>query len=116
MDKVVWETFPVAAWTHYGTTLKIVSNGYEDVPVTTYGDSYSIWGYEDNVKYTFGNEDDGRTLVAPVVDCGLGTMDELDVIGDLNGAIAVIHRDDNMQGWNNVPAFEASVHGASAWR
>lgn len=114
MDKVVLETFPVASWTHYGTTIKIASNGLEDVPATTYGDSYSVWGYENHVIYTFGNENDGRTLLAPVVDCGLGTMDELDAIGDLGGAIALIHRDDNVQGWNNVPAFEASVHGASA--
>jgi hypothetical protein len=114
MDKVVMETFPVASWTHYGSTMKIVTNGYEDVQTTTYGDSYSIWGYEDHLMYSFGNENGGRTLVAPVVDCGLGTMDEFDAIGDLAGAIALIHRDDNVQGWNNVPAFEASLHGASA--
>lgn len=114
MDKVVMETFPVASWTHYGTTMEIVSNGYEDVQTTTYGDSYSIWGYENHKMYTFGTENGGKTLVAPVVDCGLGTMDELDAIGDLAGAIALIHRDDNVQGWNNVPAFEASLHGASA--
>lgn len=114
MDKVVMETFPVASWTHYGTTMKIVTNGDEDVQTTTYGDSYSIWGYENHQLYTFGNENDGKTLVAPVVDCGLGTMDEFDAIGDLAGAIALIHRDDNVQGWNNVPAFESSLHGASA--
>jgi hypothetical protein len=114
MDKVVLETFPVASWTHYGTTMKIVSNGYEDIPITTYGDSYSIWGYEEHVQYTFGNENNGRTLVAPVVDAGLGLAADFDAIGDLGGAIALIHRDDNIQGWNNVPAFEASLHGASA--
>jgi hypothetical protein len=114
LDKVVMETFPVAAWDHHGTTMVIVTNGNEAVPITTYGDSYSIWGYENHVMYTFGNENGGMTLVAPVVDCGLGTMDEFDAIGDLGGAIALIHRDDNIQGWNNVPAFEASLHGASA--
>ncbi len=67
MDKVVMETFPVASWTHYGTTMQIVSNGYEDVMTTTYGDSYSIWGYENHQMYAFGNENGGRTLVAPVV-------------------------------------------------
>ncbi len=114
LDKVVMETFPVAAWDHKGTTMQIVSNGDEAVPITTYGDSYSIWGYENHVLYTFGNENNGRTLVAPVIDAGYGTMDEFDALGDLAGAIALIHRDDNMQGWNNVPAFEASLHGASA--
>ncbi len=114
VDKVVMETFPVAAWNHYGTTMKIVTNGDEDVQTVAYGDSYSIWGYENHAPYYFGNTNGGKTLVAPVVDCGLGTMDELDAIGDLGGAIALIHRDDNVQGWNNVPAFEASLHGASA--
>ena len=114
VDEVVWETFPVAEWNHYGTTMTIVTNAYEDVPTVTYGDSYSIWGYENHVMYTFGNENSGKTLVAPVVDAGLGTMDEFDALGDLGGAIALIHRDDNIQGWNNVPAFEASLHGASA--
>ena len=114
LDKVVMETFPVAAWDHKGTTMEIVTNNNEAVQITTYGDSYSIWGYENHVPYYFGNENGGRTLVAPVVDCGLGTMDVFDAIGDLGGAIALIHRDDNIQGWNNVPAFEASLHGASA--
>lgn len=114
LDKVVMETFPVAAWDHKGTTMEIVSNNNEAVQITTYGDSYSIWGYENLVPYYFGNENGGRTLVAPVVDCGLGTMDVFDAIGNLDGAIALIHRDDNVQGWNNVPAFEASLHGASA--
>ena len=114
MDKVTWETFPVSSWRHYGTTVKIVSNGNEDIPATTYGDSYSIWGYEDHVKYSFGNSNGGKTLTAQVVDVGLGTHVEFDAKGDLGGAIALVHRDDNVQGWPNVVVEEAAVHGASA--
>lgn len=114
MDKVVMEKFPVASWDHKGTTVSIVSNGNENIQATTYGDCYSIWGYENHKRYTFGNANDGETLIAPVVDCGLGTKADFDAVGDLAGAIALIHRDDNVQGWPNVPLFEASLHGASA--
>ena len=114
MDKVTWETFPVSSWRHYGTTVKIVSNGMEDVQATTYGDSYSIWGYEDHARYAFGNSNDGMTLTAQVVYVGKGTHAEFDAVGDLAGAIALAHRDDNVQGWPNVISEEAVVHGASA--
>jgi hypothetical protein len=114
MDKVVMEKFPVSAWQHFGTTIKIVSNGNEDVQATTYGDSYSIWGYQDHIKYTFGNKNGGKTLVASVVDCGLGTDADFNAIGNLAGAIALIHRNDDVQGWPNPPVEEAALHGASA--
>ena len=74
MDEVRWETFPVANWKHYGTTV----------------------------------------LVAEVVDVGYGTAVEFDRVGDLGGAIALVHRDDNIQAWPNTPAMEAGLHGASA--
>ena len=114
VDKVVMETFPVTSWVHYGTTLKIVTNNNEDVPVTTYGDSYSIWGLDANKPYYFGNTNGGKTLVAPVVDLGLGTAADFDAKGDLAGAIALIHRNDDIQGWPNVASEEAVLHGASA--
>ena len=114
MDEVWWETFPVSNWQHYGTTVKIVSNGYEDVPATTYGDCPSIWGTDDGMPYAFGNTNDGMTLVAEVVDAGYGTAADFANLGNLNGAIALVHRDDNMQGWPNTIAIEASLWGASA--
>jgi hypothetical protein len=114
VDEVWWETFRVGNWEHFGTTVKIVSNGYEDVPATIYGDSPSVWGKNDGVPYSYGNEDEGRTLVADVVDVGYGTDAEFDAVGDLEGAIALVHRDDDTQGWPNVPAADAYYHGASA--
>jgi hypothetical protein len=114
MDSVVIETFPVTAWVHYGTTVKIVSNGGEEVPATTYGDGYSIWGLEDHKPYYFGNTNGGKTLVAPVVDLGLGTAADFAAKGPLAGAIALIHRNDDIQGWPNVAVEEAALHGASA--
>jgi hypothetical protein len=116
LDEVWWETFRVANWDHHGTTVKIAlpEGGYEDVSATTYGDSPSVWGYNEGVLYTFGNLNDGKTLVAKVVDVGYGTDAEFDSVGPLDGAIALVHRDDNTQGWPNVPASEAGLHGASA--
>ena len=114
MDEVWWETFRVSNWEHFGTTVKIVSNDYEDIPATTYGDSPSIWGANDGAPYFLGNEDGGKTLVADVADVGYGTNAEFDAVGNLDGAIALVHRDDNTQGWPNVPASDAYYHGASA--
>ena len=114
LDEIWWETFPVANWKHYGTTVKIASHGDEEVPATVYGDTYSIWGRVDHAPYSFGNANGGRTLVADVVDVGLGTAADFATVGDLQGAIALVHRDDNVQGWPNTPAEEAGLHGASA--
>ncbi|MDQ1372279.1 MAG: family peptidase [Candidatus Thermoplasmatota archaeon] len=118
LDQVLWEEYRVANWDHFGTTVEIVSSGYEDVPATTYGDAQSVWGYDDGVRYAHGNEQDGTVLVANVVDVGYGRAADFDSAcgGDhsLNGAIALVHRDDNTQGWPNTPAEEAALHGASA--
>ena len=118
VDEVWWEEFRVTNWDHYGTAVKIVSNGDEDVPATTYGDAQSVWGYDDGQAYFHGNKADGTVLVADVVDVGYGTASEFDEAcgsdGSLDGAIALVHRDDNTQGWPNTPAEEAALHGASA--
>lgn len=116
LDEVWWETFRVANWDHHGTTVTIVlsDSEYEDIPATTYGDSPSVWGYDDGVLYTHGNVDNGKTLIAKVVDMGYGTAADFEMVGPLNGAIALVHRDDNTQGWPNVPTSEAALHGASA--
>ena len=120
LDEVWWETFRVANWDHHGTTVKIVQQegGYEDIPATTYGDAPSVWGYDYGLDgdplYTHGNVDEGRTLVAEVVDVGYGTAEDFDAVAPLDGKIALVHRDDNTQGWPNTPAEDAYVHGASA--
>jgi len=114
LDEVLWEPFKVDNWEHFGTTVKIFSNGYEDVPATTYGDAPSVWGYDDDVAYYLGNQEGGTVLVADVVDVGYGSAAEFEAAGDLDGRIALVHRDDNLQGWPNVPAVEAALSGASA--
>ncbi len=114
MDKVVMETFPVASWVHYGTTIEVVSPTVEPVEGTTYGDCYSVWGKDAGVPYAFGNENRGRTLLAPLRDVGYGTAADFDAAGDLTGVIALVHRDDDIQGWPNVPEYEASLHHAAA--
>ena len=114
MDKVVMETFPVQSWINYGTSLQVVSPTAEVLPGTTYGDCFGIWGRDKGAPYAFGNADGGKTLVAPLRDLGYGTAADFDAAGDLTGVIALVHRDDDLQGWPNVPVIEASFHHAAA--
>ena len=114
MDKVVMEDFPVQSWVHYGTTIQVVSPVTEPIPGTTYGDCYSVWGKEYGKPYAFGNANDGKTLIAPLRDVGFGTAADFDAAGDLTGVIALVHRDDDIQGWPNVPVIEAKAHNAAA--
>lgn len=114
VDRVTWEDFPTHGWRHYGTTLMIVSPTTEEITAVTYGDSHSIWGYDQGKAYYFGNANEGKTLIAPVVYAGYGTKAEFDAMGDLDGAIALIKRDDDLTYWPNVMLEEAALHGASA--
>ncbi len=114
MDEVWWESFPVAFSEQYPTTMTIDSNGDEPIQAVTYGDAPSVWGTNGGKPYYFGNADGGRTLTAPIVDAGYGTSADFLKTGNLNGAIALVHRDDDMQGWPNTPAIEAGLNGASA--
>ncbi len=116
LDEVWWEEFRVANWDHHGTTVDIVlpDDMHEGIDATTYGDSPSVWGYDDGTPYYHGNSGDGKTLTARVVDVGYGTAADFDAACPLDGAIALVHRDDNTQGWPNVPASDAAFHGASA--
>jgi len=114
LDAVVWEPFPTHRWLHEGTTLTVLSPVVENIEVTTYGDSFSIYGIDEGVPYYFGNENGGKTLVAPLVYAGYGTKAEFDALGDLNGAVALVCRDDSLTYWPNVMLEEARHHGASA--
>lgn len=114
LDDVMEETFPVANWKHYGTTVTVVSNGDEDIPATVYGDCPSVWGLNDGEPYYLGNDETGEILVAEVVDVDYGTAADFEAVGSLDGAVALIHRDDDTQGWPNVPVLEAALNGASA--
>ena len=119
LDEVWWEEYRVANWDHAeATTVTVVSNDDEEVPATTYGDAQSVWGYIDGTAYFHGNTEGGTVLVADVVDVGYGTHADFDRVcgpdDSLEGAIALVHRDDNTQGWPNTPAEEAALHGASA--
>jgi hypothetical protein len=124
LDEVWWETFPVANWDHHGTTAGIILPGdeYEAVPATTYGDSPSVWGYDYGLEgdplYTHGNFDEGKVLRAEVIDVGYGTAADFDRVApdvaDMEDWIALVHRDDNTQGWPNTPAEDAFQYGASA--
>ncbi len=114
MDALWRQTFPVEQWIHYGTTLKVVSNGNEDIPTTTIGSGPSVWGRMYNKPYYFGNANDGKTLVADLVDVGLGTAAAYDTLGNVAGMIALVHRNDDIQCWPDTATREAELHGISA--
>lgn len=114
LDKVVWETFPTHRWIHHGTTLKIVSPVMEEIEATTYGDSFSVYGVDEGKPYHFGNSPDRKTLTAELVDAGYGTKAEFDALGNLDGKIALVCRDDSLTYWPNVMLEEAKYHGAEA--
>jgi hypothetical protein len=114
MDLVTMEHFNTKSWVNYGTTIDIVSPVTINLPGATYGDSYSIWGSDHGKPYHFGNSADGKTLTAVVLDAGKGTSAQFSALGDLTGKIMLVQRDDDMQGWPNVPLEEAEIHGAAA--
>ena len=115
LDMVWEETFPVANWKHYGTTVTVVSHDDKDIPATTYGDCPSVWGIdEDDEEYRLGNVEGKKLIRAEVVDVGYGTAADFAEVGPLDDAVALIHRDDNTQGWPNVPVLEADLNGAIA--
>jgi len=114
LTDVVKQTFPSQSWVHEGTSLKIVTPLSEDVPATTYGGTYSIWGTKNGKPYAFGNTNKGKTLLAPVVNVGFGTAGDFEAVGDVQGKIALVRRDDNVTMWPSVVLEEAAAHGASA--
>ncbi|MEM4233494.1 MAG: M28 family peptidase [Thermoplasmata archaeon] len=114
VDEVWWETFPVEQWVHYGTTVKVVSNGFEDIPATTYGSAPSVWGTVDGEPYYLGNVNDGKTVLGELVDVGYGTIDDYAKVGDISGKIVLVHRNDDIQCWPDTAAREAALRGAVA--
>ena len=114
LDEVVWETYPTHRWIHHGTTLRVVSPVTEEIEVTTYGDSFSVYGVDEGAPYYFGNSGDRKTLTAELVDAGYGTKAEFDAVGNLDGKIALVCRDDSLTYWPNVMLEEAKYHGAEA--
>ncbi len=114
LDKVEMETFATSSWDHHGTSLTVTSPEEEDIPVTTYGGSYSVWGMHDYQPYFFGNENDGKILTGPVVDVGTATATELDAAGDLDDAIVLVLRNDWIIPWPTITVEEIALHEASA--
>ncbi len=111
---VTREPFSTQSWSHEGESLKVLSPLNEDVAVTTYGASYSVWGTDNGKPYAFGNRNGGKTLEAPVVNAGFGTAADFAAAGDLAGKIVLVRRDDDVSMWPTVPLEEAALHGAAA--
>lgn len=114
LDRLDMETFSTKSWKQQETSMRITSPEIEEIQATTYGGCYSIWGTEDGMPYYFGNSNGSRTLVAELVDVGRGTLAELESAGDLEGAIALVLRDDDVVPYPRVTIEEIALHGASA--
>jgi len=114
LDGLDMEPFSTSSWAHHGTTMDIVLPEAAEIQTTTYGGCYSIWGTEDGVPYHFGNSNNGMTLISPIVYAGYGTAGELDAIGDLDGAVALVQREDTVMPYPSVTIEEVALHGAAA--
>jgi hypothetical protein len=116
LDEVAMTSFPTSSWSHAGEQMIIVdppSFMAEQIPTTVYAYSHGITGSWFGERYSNGNFARG-TLRAEVVDVGFGTEAEFLAVGDLGGAIALVHRDDDLTGWPHVLALHAMEFGASA--
>lgn len=114
LDEVVMESFPTTSWSHEGDALRVVSPAREGFPTSVYGYDQAIWGRWFGDRYALGNRDRGKTLRARLVDVGYGTAAEFEAAGDVEGAIVLARRDDDLQGWFTTIGDEAALHGAVA--
>lgn len=114
LDEVVMESFPTTSWSHEGDTLRVVSPARTSFPTSVYGYDQAIWGRWFGERYSWGNRDHGETLRARLVDVGYGTAADFDAAGDVEGAIVLARRDDDLQGWFTTIAEEAALRGALA--
>jgi Peptidase family M28 len=104
---VVRERFPVRSYDYGG--VKLSANG-ESIPAITLHSSRGTWGTRDGVDYRMGNERDGKTLRAPLVDAGDGFASDYERIGSVEGRVVLVHR----TVWPSASELEAAVRGASA--
>ena len=113
LDSVERHWFPVSSWRHRGDSLRVVAPTVEEIPTTIYAFDPGIWGEWLGEPYSNGTADGGRTLRAPLVDVGYGTEADFNAV-DVEGAVVLARRDDDIQGWPTVIAEEAYRHGALA--
>lgn len=104
---VVRERFPVRSY-DYGE-VALAANGIT-IPAITLHSSRGTWGTRDGVDYRMGNERDGKTLRARLVDAGDGFASDYDRIGTIDGRVVLVHR----TVWPSATELEAAVRGASA--
>jgi len=114
LDEVVMESFPTTSWTHEGDSLRVVGPEREAFATSVYGYDHAIWGRWFGDRYRLGNRDHGKVLRARLVDVGYGTAADFDAAGDVEGAIVLARRDDNVQAWFTTIGEEAALRGAAA--
>ena len=114
LDEVVMESFPTTSWNHEGDTLRVVSPVRESFTTSVYGYDQAIWGRWFGERYRLGNRAHGKVLRAELVDVGYGTAADFDAAGDVEGAVVLARRDDNVQAWFTTIGEEAALRGAAA--
>jgi len=114
LDEVVMESFPTTSWTHDGDSLRVVGPVREAFATSVYGYDRAIWGQWFGDRYRLGNREHGKVLRARLVDVGYGTAADFDAAGDVEGAVVLARRDDNVQAWFTTIGEEAALRGAAA--
>jgi hypothetical protein len=133
LDAVAMTSFPTSSWSHRGEQMSVIVSGPRltpsgaqgptprflpplvviEFPTTVYAYSHGISGTWFGEPYSHADTRVGG-LQREVVDVGFGTEAEFLAVGDLGGAIALVHRDDGLTGWPHVLALHAMEFGASA--
>jgi hypothetical protein len=128
LDDVAMTGFPTSSWSHSDEQMLVFLSGPRftlsgaEAPIPRpVGSSTTLYAYSPGITgswfgddYQHGNLNGGSILQAEVVDVGFGTEAEFLAVGDLGGAIALVHRDDDLTGWPHVLALHAQEFGASA--
>jgi len=114
LDEVVMESFPTTSWTHDGDSLRVVGPVREAFATSVYGYDRAIWGQWFGDRYRLGNREHGKVLRARLVNVGYGTAADFDAAGDVEGAVVLARRDDNVQAWFTTIGEEAALRGAAA--
>lgn len=107
VDKVKLEKTPVQTLEYSDTLLEINGINFNAISLHGAGASY---GTDNNGKETFfkGNSPDKRSVVAELVDVGLGRNDDYAAAGDVKGKVVVIRR----LSWPVYEIIEAKNRGA----
>jgi hypothetical protein len=85
------ESFPVRSYLFKETILKI---GKQKIPIVLYGQSIGTYGLLDGKWYSLSNTKDKKSIVANIIDVGLGTFADFSKHSDIANKIILVERSD----------------------